>query len=129
LNLGIANEGRGDVDGARRVYQDLLDRIARREQTETLIVHERLIKAQAMARVGRVEPAVELTQQILNEGERDAPSVYQAAVIFAVCGEQNNALIQAKEARRLGLSSRWFGLPGFESLRGLPAFREMVRAD
>jgi tetratricopeptide (TPR) repeat protein len=126
MNLGVASEGAGDTEKARRLYHDLLARIVRREHTGQLTVHERLLKAQALARLGQFQPAVELALQVLGEGERDAQSIYQAAVIFALSGEQNNAMVQAREARRLGLSPHWFGLPGFDSLRAVPAFRELV---
>jgi tetratricopeptide (TPR) repeat protein len=126
MNLGVASEGAGEAEKARRLYRDLLARIAQREHTGQVTVRERLLKAQALARLGQFQPAVELTLQVLGEGERDAQTVYQAAVIFALCGEQNNAMVQAREARRLGLSPHWFGLPGFDSLRAVPAFRELV---
>ena len=125
LNLGIAGEGRGDVEGAHVLYRDILTRIAQRERKATLTGPERLIKAQALARLGDTLPAVALTMETLGEGDRDAQVLFQAAIIYALCGEQNHAIVQAREARRRGLSARWFGIPGFESLRANPAFREL----
>ena len=126
LNLGIAREGGGDTEGARRLYRELLDRMASREGKGALTVSERLIKAQALARLGDAVPAVALTIQALGEGDRDPQVIFQAAVIYAICGEQNHAIVNAKEARRRGLSRPWFAIPGFESLRNAPAFRELL---
>lgn len=127
LNLGIADEGAGDPEGARRLYRDLLARIAQREGKGALTGPERLIKAQALARLGDAVPAVALTIEALGGGDRDPQVLFQAAIIYALCGEQNHAILQAKEARRRGLSAKWFGVPGFESLRATPAFQELLR--
>jgi hypothetical protein len=126
LNLGIAGEGTGDPKAARVLYRDLLTRIAQREQKAALTGPERLIKAQALARLGDPVPAVALTMEALGDGDRDAQVLFQAAIIYALCGEQNHAIVQAREARRRGLSAKWFAIPGFESLRGNPAFQELL---
>jgi Flp pilus assembly protein TadD len=126
LNLGIAHEGDGDTEGAHRLYRELLDRIGLREKKGTLNVSERLIKAQALARLGDSVPAVALTMQALGEGDRDPQVIFQAALIYALCGEQNHAIVNAKEARRRGLSPKWFGVPGFEPLRKTPAFHDLL---
>ncbi|HYU42286.1 MAG TPA: protein kinase [Vicinamibacteria bacterium] len=127
LNLGIAGEGAGDPEGARSLYRDLLARTAERERRGALTGPERLIKAQALARLGDAVPAVALTIEALGGGDRDPQVLFQAAIIYALCGEQNHAILQAKEARRRGLSAKWFGVPGFESLRATPAFQELLR--
>jgi len=129
LNLGIAGEGAGDPEGARSLYRDLLARIAQRERKGVLTGPERLIKAQALARLGDPVPAVALTIEVLGEGDRDPQVLFQAAIIYALCGEQNHAIVQAREARRRGLSAKWFGIPGFESVRATPAFQEVLRPD
>jgi tetratricopeptide (TPR) repeat protein len=126
LNLAIAGEGSGDTDGSRVLYRDILARLAERERKATLTGPERLIKAQALARLGDAVPAVALTIEALGEGDRDAQVLFQAAIIYALCGEQNHAIVQAREARRRGLSAKWFAIPGFESLRATPAFQELL---
>jgi len=126
LNLGIAGEGAGDTEAARVLYRDLLTRIARREQKAALTGPERLIKAQALARLGDAVPAVALTIEALGDGDRDAQVLFQAAIIYAICGEQNHAIVQAREARRRGLSAKWFTIPGFESVRATPAFQQLL---
>jgi hypothetical protein len=126
MDLGIAGEGAGDPDGARSLYRDVLARLGQRERKGALTGPERLIKAQALARLGEPVPAVALTIEVLGEGDRDPRVLFQAALIYALCGEQNHAIVQAREARRRGLSAKWFGIPGFESLRDTAAFQELV---
>jgi tetratricopeptide (TPR) repeat protein len=125
FNLATAHEGVGDAVGARPIYRDVLDRIARRERAGPLTVWDRLIKAQALARLGEPVTAVDLTLQALSEGDRDAQVLFQAALIYALCGDKNNAIVWGRAARQR-LSPRWFTLPGFESLRGAPAYQELV---
>jgi eukaryotic-like serine/threonine-protein kinase len=126
MNLGIAGEGAGDADGARSIYRDVLARLGQREAKGALTRPERLMKAQALARLGDPVPAVALTIEALGEGDRDPQVLFQAALIYALCGEQNHAIVEAREARRRGLSPKWFGIPGFESLRAAPAFQELL---
>ena len=125
LNLGIAREGLGDASGARLAYRELLARAASREAAGTLTASERLLKAQAMARLGETVPAVELTMQALDDGDRSPQQVFQAALIYALCGDTNHAIVHAREARRR-LSPSWFRIPGFESVRAQPAFQELL---
>ena len=61
MNLGIAEEGTGDAQAAHARYREVLQGIAQRERNAALTVSERLIKAQAMARLGDRLPAIELT--------------------------------------------------------------------
>ena len=128
FNLGIAHEGLG---GPRRRPWSLPGRalrIAPREEKAALTVSELLLKAQALARLGQPVQAVGVTMKALGEGDRNSQVVYQAAIIYALCGDQNHAIVQAREARKRGLSPRWFSIPGFESLRATPAFQENPRA-
>jgi Flp pilus assembly protein TadD len=126
LNLGIAYEGLGDRDAARREYERLLERMTLHEEKNAPDVSEVLLKAQVLARLGQPVQAVELTMKALSEGERDSRVLFQAALIYALCGDQNHAIVQAREARQRGLSPRWFGIPGFESLRATPGFERLL---
>jgi eukaryotic-like serine/threonine-protein kinase len=126
LNLGIAYDGLGDHEGAGRVYRDLLLRLEPRDAKAAPDVAEQLLRAQVMARLGQSVQGVELTMKALGEGERDSRVIFQAALIYALCGDQNHALVLAREARQRGLSPRWFGIPGFESLRATPAFQRLL---
>ncbi|MET0552050.1 MAG: protein kinase [Vicinamibacteria bacterium] len=126
LNLGIALDGAGDHAGARKEYAELLERAAERGQRGGLSASERLLEAQALARLGRTVPAVELTMKALAQGESNRQAVFQAALIYALCGDTNSAIVRASEARASGLSRAWFGLPGFESVRADPQFQALL---
>lgn len=124
LNLGIAREGAGDPDGARLEYSALLDRAAARTHDQPLTATESLLEAQALARLGRTVPAVDRTIDALAQ-EHGPAAVFQAALIYALCGDASNAIVQARKARR-GVSPSWFGLPGFESIRAEPEFQALL---
>jgi len=126
LNLGIADEGLGDVESARRQYRDVLERAARQARSRAPGVAQRLIRAQALARLGRPVEAIELITPALAESDRGSQVAFQAALVYALCDERNHAILQAREARRRGLSPRWFTVPGFQSVRDTPAFRELL---
>ena len=127
LNLGIALQGLGDDAGARLAYGEVLERAAVRGAAGPLTASERLLQAQALARLGRKVEAVELTMQALNEGQRGRQEVFQAALIYALCGDTNHALVLARDARQRGLSRSWFRIPGFETMRAVPGFAELTR--
>jgi serine/threonine-protein kinase len=125
LNLGIALDGAGDAEAARRLFREVLERAEQLERKGTLTVAQRLLKAQALARLGDPVSAVALTIQALGEGDRDAQLIFQGALIYALCGDKNNAIVHAREARKR-LSPKWFAIPGFESLRGAPGYGELL---
>jgi tetratricopeptide (TPR) repeat protein/predicted Ser/Thr protein kinase len=125
LNLGIALEGAGDTEAGRRLFREVLERAEQLERKGTLTVAQRLLKAQALARLGDPVSAVALTIQALGEGDRDVQAIFQAALIYALCGDNNNAIVHAREARKR-LSPKWFAIPGFESLRSAPGYSELL---
>jgi tetratricopeptide (TPR) repeat protein len=122
LNLGIAREGLGDGPGAQALYRGLLERLEARQRQGALTVAERLLQAQALARLGARVDAVAQIAEVLKEANRDPQVLFQAALIYAVCEERNNAIVYAREARRRGLSPSWFSVPGFDSVRGAGAW-------
>lgn len=127
FNLGVAYEGRGgpdDLQSARRLYQALLDRAG--AGTGGAGLHEPMLQAQALARLHRCVEAITVGNTAPREDHR-AQGPFRAAIVHALCGEENNAIMYATEARRRGLSWRWFRIPGFESLHVRPEFRKLAR--
>lgn len=124
LNLGVAYEGMGDKDAALPLYRGLLDRLAAGKGRFGL--DEQLLRAQALARLGRCVEAITVSKKALEAGQPSAQSSFRAAIIHAVCREENHAIVYATEARDRGLSAWWFGIPGFETLRARPEFRELL---
>jgi serine/threonine-protein kinase len=126
LNLGIAHEGGGDEGVARKLYRDLVERLAAREQASGLKGPEQFVKAQALARLGDCVPAVDLTTRALAASEPSGQTAFRAAIVYALCDERNHAIVYAREAAKRGLSRSWFRIPGFEALRTAPEFSELL---
>ena len=89
-----------------------------------------MLQAQALARLHRCVEAITVGNKA-PKGDHRAQDLFKAAIVHALCGEENNAIMYATEARQRGLSWRWFRIPGFESLHGRPEFRKLagLRAD
>jgi serine/threonine-protein kinase len=123
LNLADAELARGQVDAARALYRRSLDVLAARQQLSPV---ERCLRAQCLVHLGQRREGVEAAFEALQEAPRDAEVTYQAAVAFALAGEDGSALAMARKARELGVQSRWLTTPAFARLRADPAFKALV---
>jgi serine/threonine-protein kinase len=123
LNLADAELARGRVDEARSLYRRSLDVLAARQQLSPV---ERCLRAQCLVHLGQRREGVEAAFEALQEAPRDAEVTYQAAVAFALAGEDGSALAMARKARELGVQSRWLTIPAFARLRADPAFKALV---
>ncbi len=86
------------------------------------------IKAQALAHLGQGPAAVAALQQALRLAADQGAVAYEAAVVYALLGEESSALVNAEKAVHSGLGPRWFSLPWFAALRGDPRFQEILKA-
>lgn len=84
------------------------------------------LKAQALAHLGEPTRAVETIQQALRLTPDNAQLSYEAAVVYAVVGDQNSALVHAQRAATGGVDAYWFAIPFFDSLRSQPAFQALL---
>lgn len=125
--LGIAREAQGDTTAARAAYRAVLEALADEERGHRLDASMRLLKAEALARLGQKVEAVELTIQVQGEGEGSPDQVFQTSLIFALAGDTSHAIVQARRARAK-LAPSWFRIPGFESVRDDPEFRALAAA-
>ncbi|HSS75758.1 MAG TPA: protein kinase [Thermoanaerobaculia bacterium] len=82
-------------------------------------------KAQALAHLGEPTRAVEAIQQALRLTPDNAQLAYEAALVYALVGDQSSALVNAQRAMMGGVDSYWFALPFFDSLRATPAFQAL----
>lgn len=82
--------------------------------------------AQALAHLGRGPEAVEAIQEALRLAPKNAQVAYEAALVYALLGEESSALTNARRALTLGCEPRWFGFPWFASLRARPDFRALL---
>ena len=120
LNLADCLTLLGRDAEARPLYRGI---VAAVEGAPTLDGWPRLsIKAQALAHLGEPARAVESIQQALQRMPDNAQLAFEAAVVYAVIGDRNSALFNARRAADRGLDARWFRFPWFDALRDDPAF-------
>ena len=85
------------------------------------------IKAQAFAHLGQGPAAVAALQQALRLAADQGAVAYEAAVVYALLGEESSALVNAEKAVHSGLGPRWFSFPWFAALRSDPGFQKTLR--
>jgi serine/threonine-protein kinase len=86
------------------------------------------IKAQAFAHLGQGPAAVAALQQALRLAADQGAVAYEAAVVYALLGEESSALVNAEKAVHSGLGPRWFSLPWFAALRSDPRFQKALES-
>ena len=65
--------------------------------------------------------------EAIQEAPQDAEVTYQAAIVFALAGEDSSALALARKARALGVQARWLSIPAFARLRAAePSFQSLL---
>ncbi len=113
LGLGDALTLAGDSAAGTRLYSQLL-RATDAASADPEIVGSR---AQALAHLGRNQEAVAAAQEEIRRVPDDPFAAFSAALVYAVVGERNSCVGQARRALQLGLNPRWLDLPWFDSLR------------
>lgn len=126
FNLADAELARGRTEEARALYRKVLDALVAREQPSPL---DRCLQAQCLVHLGEGRRAVETALEVLQESPRDAEVTYQAAIVFALAGEDASALALARKARGLGVQARWLAIPAFAQLREDPGFQALLKQD
>jgi len=123
FNLADAELALGRTAEARRLYGEIVETLAARGQ---LSPADRCVKAQCLVHLGERGRAVELALEALREAPQDAEVTYQAAVVFALAGENASALAMARKSRELGVQARWLTIPAFNRLRTDLEFRGLL---
>ncbi len=126
LNLADARWLAGQEGAARELYEALLERM---EETPAPPSWQRsTVRGQALAHLGRSKEAV----AAIAEAQRLAPDnsqvAYESALVFALAGDRNSALVQAERALDLGYEARWFNFPWFAPLVAEPGFAARLAA-
>ncbi|HVR98448.1 MAG TPA: protein kinase [Thermoanaerobaculia bacterium] len=83
------------------------------------------VKAQALAHLGRASEAATALQRATAASPDNPQLAYEAALAYALIGDRASAVASAGRALSGGFDQRWFTLPFFDSLRGIPAWREL----
>jgi serine/threonine-protein kinase len=84
------------------------------------------IKAQALAHLGEGRSAVSAVQEALRLAPDQGPTVYEAALVYVLLGEDHSAHVNAEKALQLGLNPRAFSIPWFAPLHRRPEFRALL---
>lgn len=125
LNLADAHAARKESNKAEDLYRRLLTHLEKVESEWNLNAQETMYKAQCLARLGRLNEAVEATQRALAKAPDDSEVLYLASLVYVLAGDQRSAIVNARQARSKGVQPRWFRLPAFDSLRDQPDFRSL----
>jgi tRNA A-37 threonylcarbamoyl transferase component Bud32/tetratricopeptide (TPR) repeat protein len=124
LNLAdtyLLMDRRADAAGLYRQVLDLIaaDRNATGPQFLT-------VKAQALAHLGQGIPAVTALREALRLAPESGAPAFEAAVVYALLGEESSAVASAETALKSGCSASWFALPWFDRLRANPQFQAVL---
>ena len=122
LNLADAEYAAGRTESARDAYAAVL----RLVDAEAADPHGRMLRAQAMARLGELSAAVQLAQQTVAAHPEHAEVAYLASLVYCLAGDETSAVVTAARARELGIQPRWFRLPAFEPLAERPDFAALM---
>lgn len=113
LNLADAELLRGAEPTAFMLYAETLTAIAQDPNPDALAT----IRAQALAHLGRVEEAVGDVQRAVRRAPDNPQVAYEAALVYALVGEETSALLEARRALDGGVDRRWFAFAWFDALR------------
>ena len=113
LNLADAEFLRGHHESAGALYDQVIEQVARDPDPDALLT----VRAQAEAHRGRYEEAVAAVQQALRLAPDNPQTLYEAALVYALAGDDVSAAWNARQALDRGLEPRWFTFPWFDSLR------------
>jgi len=123
FNLADAELARGRTGEALALYRQVFAALSRQEPLSPV---DRCLQAQCLVHLGEGRRAVGMALEALQEAPQDAEATYQAAVVFALAGEDASALALAGKARGLGMQARWLTIPAFRRLRADPAFAALL---
>jgi serine/threonine-protein kinase len=112
---------RAEAEGLYRRVVELIENDPAAAGTQFLTV-----KAQALAHLGRGPQAVDAVQEALRLAPDQGPVAYEAAVVYALVGEEESALVNVEKALRLGFEPRWFSFPWFDPLRKRPEWQMLL---
>ena len=115
-----------DADAAE-LYRRALERVDREARTTELTAADEMIRAQCLARLGRSQEAVKVTEGALSRSPDDPQIQLQAALVYSLVGEPKSAVIHAKKAISGGLQKRWLRGSAFSPLASDPEFKSLVR--
>jgi serine/threonine protein kinase/tetratricopeptide (TPR) repeat protein len=128
FNLAEALKLSGDEEAASEQFQQTvtLARAAKDRRTNVWIMQE----AMALAHLAGSQPALAgdaraLTKQVL-EATASKQFLYEAAVVHALLGDQDQAVAHVRTLLDQGKSPEWFRYPWFNAVREHPDLRQRL---
>ena len=123
LNLADAERLAG-LASANESYQKLLLMVEGKTDRESL-----LVAAQAYAQLGSFVEAATTIQKLLQINAESVETQYTASLVYALAGENNSAIANARNAIKNGLHPIWYDLEWFTSLCSHKDFKTLLRKD
>jgi Flp pilus assembly protein TadD len=123
LNLGDVDMLLGRRSEGEALYRRTLELLSRDPAADDWQVLA--AKAQAQAHLGRRMEAAATIQRAVVAAPNNPEVAYDAALVYAVIGDNASAVASADRALASGYDRRWFSLPSFDPLRQDPAFRKL----
>jgi serine/threonine-protein kinase len=124
LNLADAELLLGRKPEAEALYSEVVQGIDRDPQATG--PQFLTVKAQALAHLGQGVAAVNAIRDALRLAPESGAPAFEAAVVYALLGEETSAIANSEAALKSGCGTSWFSLPWFNGLRGNPQFREVL---
>jgi eukaryotic-like serine/threonine-protein kinase len=124
LNLADAYLLTGHDAEARSLYRQVAELIEKDPQAAT--PQSLTVKGQALAHLGQGRQAVASVQEALRLAPDDGPVSFEAALVYALLGEDDSSLVNMERALKLGAEPRWFSFPWFDKLRSHPEFQSLL---
>ncbi len=85
------------------------------------------VQAQALAHLGEGPRAVTAVQEALRLAPNQGTVTFEAALVYALLGEDDSALANVERAIRQGIAARWFSLPWFDPIQNRSDFLGLLR--
>ncbi len=124
LNLADAELLLGHEPEAADLYRQVVELIDADPEAETYW-QWLTIRAQALAHLGAAREAVAAVRKAEQLAPQNPQVAYEAALVYALVGDETSALVSTEKALGAGVDRRWFGFPWFDRLRSQPAFSEL----
>lgn len=121
LNMADTMQLSGNEEKARKLYNDILLIISKPKTNEELRTF-----AQVHAHLGNHTEAIRLVHNLQRVDPQNIDTIYTAALVYALAGENSSAVVHIESALTNNLSSVWFKFSWFDTLCRLDSFIRLM---